>query len=491
MLSGSPTHPSRKGYAVARPRDRKKTPSSRAQERDVFVEVRRPDRLARILHKLILARAERRIEAVLARLHPADIAQILTFLPVPETAALIRPLFRLRKGAATLIELPSGYQAELLDDLDPELTGELLRRLPTDDAVDLLQAMDDDKRAQVLQVLNIEEVAELQRMLAFGDESAGSIMNPDIFAIEEGLTINEAISRIREAGRQLDTVFYVYVVDTFGHLVGTVSMRDLLLAEGERPLSEIVDHTVVVVKADMEQTEVAEIIAKYDLLAVPVVGEDRKLLGVITVDDVIDVIQEAATEELYRMVALDEDDRVFSAPGRSVLLRLPWLTLNFMTALLAAYTVGLFEDLIAEVVVLAALMPIVAGMGGNAGAQTLTVVIRGIALGELSAVNARRAVTKELTVGLINGLVIGLLGGLIAWIWKGHWWLGLVLGVSMVLNLCVAALGGATIPLILRRLKLDPALGSSIFLTTLTDVFGFFSFLGLASWLLPRLGVAG
>lgn len=474
---------------MARPRDRKKAPAGRAHERDVFVEVKRPDRLARILHRLILARAERRIEAVLARLHPADIAQIMTFLPVHDAALLVRPLFRLRKGAATLIELPSSYQEELLDDLDPELTGELLRRLPTDDAVDLLQAMDDEKRAQVLQVLNIEEVAELQRMLAFGDESAGAIMNPDIFALEETLSIDEAIARIREAGRQLDTVFYVYVVDGFGHLVGTVSMRDLLLADGARPLREIVDHSVVAVKADMEQSEVAEIIAKYDLLAVPVIGDDRKLLGVITVDDVIDVIQEAATEELYRMVALDEDDRVFSAPTRSVGLRLPWLTLNFLTALGTAWTVGLFEHVIAEVVVLAAMMPIVAGMGGNAGAQTLTVVIRGLALGELSNVNARRAVVKELTVGLINGLAIGVLSGLIAWVWKGAWWLGLILGASMVFNLCVAALGGATIPLLLRRLKLDPALGSSIFLTTLTDIFGFLSFLGLAAWLLPRLGV--
>lgn len=474
---------------MARPRDRKKAPAGRAHGRGVFVEVKRPDRLARILHRLILARAERRIEVMLARLHPADIAQIVTFLPVQDAALLVRPLFRLRKGAATLIELPSSYLEELLDDLDPELTGELLRRLPTDDAVDLLQAMDDEKRAQVLQVLNIEEVAELQRMLAFGDASAGAIMNPDIFALEETLSIDDAISRIREAGRQLDTVFYVYVVDEFGHLVGTVSMRDLLLADGARPLREIVDHSVVAVKADMAKSEVAEIIAKYDLLAVPVIGDDRKLLGVITVDDVIDVIQEAATEELYRMVALDEDDRVFSAPTRSVALRLPWLTLNYLTALGAAWTVGLFEHVIAEAVVLAAMMPIVAGMGGNAGAQTLTVVIRGLALGELSNVNARRAVVKELTVGLINGLAIGALSGLIAWVWKGAWWLGLILGASMVFNLCVAALGGATIPLLLRRLKLDPALGSSIFLTTLTDIFGFLSFLGLAAWLLPRLGV--
>lgn len=480
-----PVSASREDSALAPTRDKRAEPARAGRARDRIVEVRRPDRLARILHRLIAARAERRIESILARLHPADIAQIITFLPVQEARALIRPLFRLRKGAATLIELPGSYQEDLLQDLDPDLAVELLRRVPGDDAVDLLQAMPDAQRQRVLGVLKLDEVAEFERLLAFGDESAGGIMNPEVFSIGEDLSVDEAIARIREAGRALDTVFYVYVVDEWHRLVGTVSMRDLLLADGDRRIHDIVDRNVVTVPADMPEDEVAELIAKYDLLAIPVTNAEGKLLGVVTVDDVIDVIQEAATEDLYRMVALDEDDRVFSPPMRSVSLRLPWLTLNFFTALLAAFTVGLFEETIMQVVALATMMPIVAGMGGNAGTQTLTVVIRGLALGELSAVNARRAITKELTVGLTNGLAIGLLAGLFAWLWRGEWWLGLILGLSMIFNLCIAALGGATIPLLLRRFRLDPALGSSIFLTTLTDIVGFLSFLGLATLLIP------
>lgn len=462
---------------------------SRSRNREPFVEVTRPEQLVKILKRLIRARADRRIESILARLHPADIARILTFLPVEDSRSVIKILFKLRKGGATVSELPGSYIAELLSDMDPELTAELLRRIAPDDAVDILQELDEDRRRAVMDILHIDEVAELEHLMAYGDEEAGAIMNSDFFALPVHLTVGEAIRAVRDAGDQLETVFYVYVTDDEGRLIGTVSMRDLLLTEEDAPLERVVNRNVVSVETTMDQSHVAEIIAKYDLLAVPVVDADGVLVGVITVDDVIDVIQEAATEELYRMAGLDEDDRVFSPALRSVRLRLPWLSLNFLTALLAAFVVGLFEDIISKAVLLASFMPVVAGMGGNAGTQTLTVVIRAIALGELRGLNARQAVIKELTVGAINGLAMGLVGGTIAWLWRDTWWLGLLIGVAMVVNLCVAALGGALVPLILKRFRLDPAIGSSIFLTTMTDVAGFLVFLGLATWLLPLLGI--
>ncbi len=470
-------------------KEKKRFSTGRARNPEAFVEVTRPEQLVKILHRLIRAGADRRISAILARLHPADIAHILTFLPIPESRQLIRILFRLRKAAATISELPSGMVHEILEGIEPDIMAEFVRRLPPDDAADILQELPPDELRAVLQILHIDEVNELKALLAYSDDTAGAIMNPDFFALDSQLTVDEAIQKIRDAGDLLESVFYIYVVDETNRLLGTVSMREILLAPGTRILSDALRTNPVMVRVDMSEDKVAEIIAKYDLLAVPVVDEREQLIGVITVDDVIDVIQDAATEGLYRMAALDEEDRVFSSPARSVALRLPWLSLNFLTALLAALTVGLFEDLITEVVALAAMMPIVAGMGGNSGTQTLTVMIRGLALGEIRSLNVRKAVAKEFAVGLTNGICIGLMGGIFAWLWKGEWWLGVLLGIAIVVNLCIAALGGATIPLILRRFKLDPALGSSIFLTTLTDVFGFFCFLGLAAWLLPLIGV--
>jgi len=472
-------------------RDRRPVGAQRGRNRDAFVEVRRPDRLARILHRLLQARARRRIESILARLHPADLAKIMTFLPISEARNLVQHLFHLRKAAATLSELPGGYAEELVRELAPELTAELIRRLDPDDAVSLLKELPGEHREKILNILNIEEVTELERLLSYHEETAGALMNPEYFAVSIDLDVQSAIEYIRTEGDKLESVFYVYVVDEWNKLIGTVSMRDLLLADPPTALREVVDTHVVSVATHTSEDEVAEMIAKYDLLALPVVDEGQRLIGVITVDDVIDVLQESATEELYSMVLLDEDDRAFSPARRSIRLRFPWLIVNLGTALLAAATVGLFEDVLGQVVALAALMPMVAGQGGNAGTQTLTVVIRGLALGEIRAINVSRVIAKELAVGAVNGILVGILAGAIAWWWKGQWWLGAILTIAMFLNLCIAALGGSMIPLLLRRLNLDPALGSSIFLTTLTDVFGFFCFLGLAHWLLPIFGVVG
>jgi magnesium transporter len=231
----------------------------------------------------------------------------------------------------------------------------------------------------------------------------------------------------------------------------------------------------------MDQEEVARQVASYNLLAIPVVDEENKLVGIITVDDVIDVIKDEATEDVYRLAGVAGDDRVFSRPIESLRKRVPWLQVNLVTAFIAAFVVGLFEDTIAKVTVLAMFMPVVAGMGGNAATQTLTVIVRGIALGELTWANTRKALFKEAAVGVGNGLATGVVAALVVLIWKGDPTLGLIIGAAMVINMFVAATAGTLIPLSLRALKVDPALASSVFITTLTDVFGFLSFLGLAT----------
>ncbi len=286
-------------------------------------------------------------------------------------------------------------------------------------------------------------------------------------------------------------VFYLYVVDNRRHLVGVVSLRRLLLVSPETPLKRIMTGDLMSVRVDTDQEEVARQVASYNLLAIPVVDEENKLVGVITVDDVIDVIKDEATEDIYRLAGVATDERVFTPPSESLKKRLPWLFVNLGTAFLAASVVKLFEGTISQVVALAVFMPVVAGMGGNAATQTLTVIVRGIALGELTWSNTRKALFKEGLVGLGNGLALGALAAAATWTMQGDPALGLVLGLAMVINMFVAATAGTLIPVTLRALKVDPALASSVFITTLTDMFGFLSFLGLGTLFLRYLHQAG
>jgi magnesium transporter len=286
-------------------------------------------------------------------------------------------------------------------------------------------------------------------------------------------------------------VFYLYVIDGRRHLVGVVSLRRLLLVPPDTPLKRIMTTDLISARVDTDQEEVARQVASYNLLAIPVVDEENKLVGVITVDDVIDVIKDEATEDVYRLAGLASDDRVFTTPSESLRKRLPWLIVNLATAFIAASVVKLFEGTIGVVTSLAVFMPVVAGMGGNAATQTLAVIVRGIAIGELTWSNSRKALIKEALVGIGNGVACGIVGGGIVWLIQGTPWMGVILALAMIINMFVAATAGTLIPLTLRALKIDPALASSVFITTLTDVFGFFSFLGLGALFIKYLRITG
>jgi magnesium transporter len=282
-------------------------------------------------------------------------------------------------------------------------------------------------------------------------------------------------------------VFYLYIVDARRHLVGVTSLRRLLLVSPETPLKRIMTPEVTSVRVDTDQEEVARQVASYNLLAVPVVDTENKLVGIVTVDDVIDVIKDEASEDLLRLGGVSGDERIATPAGESLRKRLPWLAVNLGTAFVAASVVALFEGTIRQVTALAIFMPIVAGMGGNAGTQTLTVIVRALALGELSWESARKALVKEATVGIGNGVALGIVAAAIAWFFKGEPMLGLLLGMAMVVNMFVAATAGTLVPLGLKALKVDPALASAVFITTFTDVAGFASFLGLATVFLRYL----
>jgi magnesium transporter len=430
---------------------------------------------------------------LLQKQHPADLAQLFSELPEKDRhsafALLVERNSRLAMEA--LSELGPEAGAVLLADRSAEEIVKLTQELPSDDAAAIIDYLPEQLSAAVLELIQKRPAgADVGELLEYEEQTAGRIMNPKVFALSEDMTAGEAITAL-QAARDVEMVFYLYVIDARRHLVGVISLRRLLLVSPPTPLKRIMTTDIISVRADMDQEEVARQVASYNLLAIPVVDEENKLVGVITVDDVIDVIKDEATEDVYRLAGVSSDDRVFTSPTDSLRKRLPWLMVNLATAFLAASVVALFSSSIGYLPMLAVLMPVVAGMGGNAATQTLTVIVRGIALGELTWGNTRKALLKESAVGIGNGLACGLVSGLIVLIFKGDPMLGLVLGLAMVVNMFIAATAGTLIPLTLRALKVDPALASSVFITTLTDMFGFFSFLGLATVFLRYLQPPG
>ena len=430
---------------------------------------------------------------LLQKQHPADLAQLFSELPEKDRHSAFSLLVERNSRLAmeALSELGPEAGAALLADRSAEDIVKLTQELPSDDAAAIIDYLPEELSAAVLELIQKRPAGgDVGELLEYKEQTAGRIMNPKVFALSEDITAGEAITAVQGA-RDVEMVFYLYVIDARRHLVGVVSLRRLLLVPPTTPLKRIMTTDLISVRADMDQEEVARQVASYNLLAIPVVDEENKLVGVITVDDVIDVIKDEATEDVYRLAGVSSDDRVFTPAMESLRKRLPWLVVNLVTAFAAASVVAIFQGTIGAYTALAIFMPVVAGMGGNAATQTLTVIVRGIALGELTWGNSRKALFKEAAVGLGNGLACGLIGGLVVWGTKGDPWLGVILALAMIINMFVAATAGTLIPLSLRALKVDPALASSVFITTLTDVFGFFSFLGLATVFIRYLQLTG
>ena len=443
---------------------------------------------AEVLRKLLRAGARSRVERLIDRLRPPDIAEMLAELTPDEARPVLDVLFSAHRAARTLRELPSEVLPAILEMVDDRRIGEVLERLEPDDAVFFLEVLPPERSERLRAALPEGRRRELERLLAFPESSAGSRMTTRFLAVRDTTTAQEAIDAIRRhTEEEVEQIFYLYVTDEGGRLRGVVPIRKLVTCPPNRPIGEVMIVEPVAVSANADQEEAAQIAGKYSLLAVPVVDDSRRLLGVITVDDVIDVIKEEATEDMYRMVGLTEEEHIYTPLPRVIRRRLPWMVVNLGTAFLASWVVGLFEDSIHKVSALAIFMPIVAGMGGNGGTQTLTVITRGIALGELGLDAGLRAMGREVLIGLAIGLVTGLLTALGAYLWRGSAMLGLVLLLAMVANMVVAGLSGAAVPLVLKAFRQDPALGSGVLVTTFTDVFGFLSFLGLATILLRYL----
>jgi magnesium transporter len=443
---------------------------------------RRSDLVLDSVKRLLRIGATANLLNLLQKQHPADLGQIFSELQDKDREATFS-LLADRNGRLAMeavSELGPENGAALLATRSAEDIARLAQEIPSDDAAALIDNLPEELSAAVLNLMRPKELGVVENLLEYDEQTAGRIMNPHVFALSEDMTVGEAITEL-QSNRDVEMVFYLYVVDERTHLVGVVSLRRLLLVSPETPLKRIMTADLISARVDMDQEEVARQVAAYNLLAIPVVDEENKLVGIITVDDVIDVIKDEATEDIYRLAGVAGDERAFTPAGESLRKRLPWLGINLVTAFLAASVVALFEGTIEQIAALAVFMPIVAGMGGNAATQTLTVVVRGIALGELSWGNSRKALIKESIVGIGNGLVLGVIAAAVAWMTRGNPVLGLVLGAAMMINMFVAATAGTLVPLGLRAANIDPALASSVFITTLTDVFGFFVFLGLAT----------
>jgi len=449
---------------------------------------RRIDVVLDSVKRLLRIGATANLLNLLQKQHPADLAQVFGSLLDTERHSVFSLLVERspRLAMETVSEMGAEEGAKLLTGRSAEETAKLLQELPSDDAAALLDFLPEELSSEVLELMRRKESGQVESLLEYGEQTAGRIMNPQVFALREDLTVAESITAL-QSSRDVEMVFYLYVVDERRHLVGVTSLRRLLLVSPETPLKRIMTPEVTSVRVDTDQEEVARLVASYNLLAVPVVDEENKLAGVVTVDDVIDVIKDEAAEDLLRLAGVSGDERIETPVSEAIKRRLPWLGINLVTAFVAAGVVATFESTIQQVTALAIFMPIVAGMGGNAATQTLTVIVRGLALGEVSFATARKALAKETVIGLTNGVVLGLIAAGVAMATKQDPMLGLVLGMAMLVNLFVAATAGTVVPLSLRALKVDPALGSSVFITTFTDMVGFAAFLGLATVFLRYL----
>ncbi len=426
------------------------------------------------------------IGKIMAELHPADIAAVIEALPSEETA----PVFLLLPtdlAADVIVELSDEHIDTLLGQIDSKKLSGLARSMDSDEVADIVAELPAEQRAQVLSALPVEDSTEVKELLRFPENSAGGIMDINFTSVSKGMTVASAVNLLRQTSPEPDQLYYVYVLDDHRKPIGYVTLADLLLASQEEPIESIAKEFPDLVRLEDDQERVASIINKYDLLGVPVIDDRGAIRGVVRIDDAIDVIEEEATEDILRMGGADATESVFTPTRRSVGKRLPWLYVNLVTAILAAGIVGLFTKTISAAVTVAVFMPVVANMGGNAGTQTLAVTVRGLALGELTYHNTWSFVLKEALVGLMKGLAVGVVTAGVAYLWGGSVALGLITGLSLVINILIGSLMGVMVPVTLRRMKLDPALASGVFLTTVTDAVGFFSLLGLATLFLRHL----
>jgi len=424
----------------------------------------------------------RGVEDLIAEVHAADLADLVEQLS-PRLRKKFIEAFSDRLDPEMLSELDEAVRDEVIEQLEPEQIAAAISELDADDAVYLLEDLDEEERNQVLQEVPEQERAEVEAGLSYPEDSAGRLMQQDFIAVPTYWTVGQTIDFMRDDDGLPDDFYEILVVDPRMRPVGSIALNRVLRAKRPVTIESIMEPDPILINADSDQEDVAYLFQQYDFVSAPVVDRENRLLGTIMVDDIVDVISEEAEEDIMLLSGMRES-AIHESTLQTTRIRFAWLLANLFTAIIASLVIAQFDGSIEQMVALAVLMPIVASMGGNAGTQTLTVAVRALGTRELTTSNALRTVNKELLVGAINGALFAVIMGVIAAVWFGDWLLGGVIGAAMTINLVVASLAGILVPLGLARSGIDPALASSVFVTTITDVVGFLAFLGLAALVL-------
>jgi len=423
----------------------------------------------------------------LREVHYADLAEALPELNLAQQIKIIR-MCEPAKAAAVLYELDRVEVAEVLEGLGEWRAASILREMSPDDAVDLLGEMPQEERERFLSLMGTAEAKDVQELLEHGPETAGGIMTTEYVAVRKDMTVQEAINRLRATAPDAETVYYVYVVDAQNRLAGVVSLRELIISAPSTFVRDIMRTEVVSVNVRTDQEEVARIVAKYDFLAVPVVDDAERLLGIVTFDDILDVLEEEATEDILRLAHIEYEGRYFGAGVvQRAVKRLPWLVVLLFGGLLAGNVIANFSATLSALTALAFFMTVMAGGPGNLATQTLAVVVRGLATGEVGPREVLAVILGEVQVALIVGLISGLILAAVAYAWQGQTLLGLIVGVSLALSMVIAAVIGSFVPLVINRFGVDPALASGPFITTLMDLCSMAIYFGFAAFMLSRL----
>lgn len=453
-----------------------------------MAEAARHDKTARQLRLLSDALDSGRLGPVrrlVNTLSPAEIGNLLESLP-HDKRIVVWGLVDAEDDGEVLVHVGDEVRESLIADMDPDELVAAVEDLDIDDLADLVEDLPEAVTEQVLRSMDRENRERLEQALSYEEDTAGRLMNPDVVTVRADTTVDVVLRFLRLRGELPEHTDHLYVVNRRHQLIGWVALQDLVTRDPGTPINQLIDDTLTALHVDESAEEVARQFSDHDWVSAPVVDAGNTLLGRITIDDVVDIIREQAEHQALSAAGLDEEEDLFSPIRRAVRGRVVWLGINLLTAFLAAFVIGRFEATIEQIVALAVLMPIVAGIGGNAAVQVLTLMVRGLALGQVGASNAGILLWKEVRVALINGALIGSLVGLVALVWFQDWVLSLVIASALVINFSCAALAGVLVPLALKRMRIDPAVAGTVVVTAVTDVMGFFSFLGLASVILLR-----
>ncbi len=437
--------------------------------------------------KLIRRGASPNLSKVITKSHPADIAHLFRYLDLKEQRTLFNLIGDTETSAYVLSEVDHATGAQLLETIDKETITEVLQEMPYDDAVDIIRNMPEELADEILDIMQDEHSEEIEQLLLYEEDTAGGIMATEFFSLQENQTVREAIEALQQA-KDVEMVFYVYVTDEHGRLVGVLSLRQLLTVPPQTSLKKIMTTDVINVRADMDQEEVAHQVAKYNILAIPVVDDGNRLMGIITVDDVIDVMRQEATEDIYKMAGASEEELLYGYKSFKIArLRLPWLVTNLFGGVVTGYLMWIFKATLEQIIALISFIPVITGMGGNVGGQSATIVVRGFATGRIDFTTLRQVFFKELRVGMIMGAVCGFTIGMVAWIWHGNPYLGLVVGIAMVTAMTVAASMGVIATSFFKKIGIDPAIASSPFVQTANDITGILIYFATATLFISHL----